>query len=144
MTTTEHDEILVKAFAAFVAKNFPSVLFTEARFKSILEENFKKAIIQKDIVIPEVDEIDIETTAGTLTAYTMPGSYGPQIGIMHRTVSGDPTDIVLAEVCSEKENNPDKDNIHVMLYEDIYTEDWTSKFKINGKEIEQHMEELSL
>ena len=65
-----------------------------------------------DIIHP-VDEISVDTSAGTLMAYIDDNGYGPEIGIIHKTADGTPTDLFSANVvCSDYVQQHEPENIN--------------------------------
>ena len=75
-------------------------------------------------------EIRVKVNGGYLLAGVNPDPDYAGIYVTFETDEGDLVDIVLTE-CKSKNNNV----IDVYCYEDVYTEDWTSKFKLSIPEI---------
>lgn len=89
--------------------------------------------------IPPMDELSIDTSAGKLVAWVCEGSFGPQIGILHRTEGGDPTDLFMAEVREQEQAGEcaEPGVIKGFVYSNPSTEDFTEFFSINKSEIEK-------
>ena len=76
------------------------------------------------------NEIRVKVNGGFLVAGRNSDPDYDGIYIVFETDDGDIVDVVLTECKLENDNV-----IDVYCYEDVYTEDWTSKFKLSIPEI---------
>lgn len=92
---------------------------------------------QADVKEPEKPkELRIQTTAGELIAYPLTDPGRPGIALMWKPNGADcEIDVACAEVREDQEEpDYDPDRVHVALWEDVTTEDYTKKFILDKRE----------